>query len=140
MRNIFKCSCGSSLGSVAPLVLRVATGLVFFMHGLQKLQGGVAGVSGMLGSLGFPAPDIFAVILIAAEVVGGAALIVGLYTHWAAKILAFVALVALLTVHVTKGFFVSGGGYEFVLLLFAASISLAITGAGKWSLDRAWKR
>ena len=94
----------------------------------------------MLGSLGFPAPDIFAVILIAAEVVGGAALIVGLYTHWAAKILAFVALVALLTVHVTKGFFVSGGGYEFVLLLFAASISLAITGAGKWSLDRAWKR
>ena len=37
----------------AHLVLRVATGLVFFMHGYQKLTAmGVAGVSGFLGSLG----------------------------------------------------------------------------------------
>ncbi|MBI4120850.1 MAG: DoxX family protein [Parcubacteria group bacterium] len=121
---------------MAPLVLRIATGLVFFTHGYMKLTTqGVPGVSGFLGSLGFPAPDAFAMILIAVELLGGAALIFGLFTHWAAKLTGIVALVALLVVHIDKGFFVQAGGYEFVLLLLAATISIMITGAGKYSLD-----
>jgi putative oxidoreductase len=110
------------------------------MHGWQKLQMGVPGVAGFLGSIGFPAPELFAVLLIAAELGGGILLIIGAYTHWVAKILAFVALVALLTVHVSKGFFVSEGGIEFILLLLAASISVMVTGAGKWSVDAKMKK
>jgi putative oxidoreductase len=110
------------------------------MHGWQKFAGGLDGVTGFLGTLGFPAPAVFAVLLIAAEVIGGALLILGLFTHWVAKILAVVALIALLTAHVTKGFFVSEGGYEFALLLFAACVSVAITGAGRWSLDSVWRK
>jgi putative oxidoreductase len=128
------------VADVAPLILRVVTGLVFLMHGWQKVGMGVAGVTGFLGSLGFPAPEVMAVLLIAVEVGGGLLLILGAFTHWVSKVLAFVALVALLTVHLSKGFFVSGGGYEFALLLLAACIALALTGPGKWSVDRAWRK
>lgn len=134
--NILNCTCGDKLSGIAPLVLRVVTGLIFAMHGWQKLAGGVDGVAGFLGGMGFPLPMVMAVLLIAAELGGGILLILGVWTHWVAKILAFVALVALLSVHATKGFFISGGGYEFILLIFAASVSLAITGPGKWALGK----
>lgn len=133
--NILNCKCGEKMRDFAPLFLRVVVGLIFAMHGYMKLVNGVPGVAGMLGSIGFPVPEVFAVILIAAELGGGILLILGAYTHWVAKVLAFVALVALVTVHLKNGFFLPGG-YEFVLLLLAASVSLMITGPGKWSLDR----
>ena len=134
--NILNCSCGDKLTGIAPLVLRVATGLIFAMHGWQKLAGGVDGVAMFLGGMGFPIPMVMAVLLIAAELIGGILLILGVWTHWVAKVLAFVALIALLTVHATKGFFVSEGGFEFILLIFAASVSLAISGPGKWALGK----
>jgi len=134
MQNILKCTCGDHLAGFGPLVLRIAAGLVFAIHGWQKFAGGLDGTAGFLAQLGFPLPVLMAVLLITAELAGGILLILGLFTHWVSKILAFVALVALLTVHVTNGFFVSDGGFEFILLLFAAAISLAITGPGKWAL------
>ncbi len=137
MKKLINWHANPKLASFAPFVLRVATGLVFLMHGWQKLQGGIPGTAAFLGMLGFPVPSLFAMLLIAAEVIGGALLILGLYTHHAAKILAFVALVAFLTVHATKGFFAGSGGYEFIMLLFAAAISLSITGPGRWSLASA---
>lgn len=129
------CTCTARVADLAPLVLRVVVGAIFALHGYQKLMAGVPGIAGFLGSLGFPAPEVFAVLLIAAELIGGIMLILGLFTHWTAKILAVVALVALLTVHLKNGFFMATGGYEFILLIFVASLSLMITGAGKWSLD-----
>jgi putative oxidoreductase len=135
MKKLIDCNCAGKWGPFASLFLRVSTGLVFLMHGWQKLEMGVPGVSGFLASLGFPAPDAFAVILIAAEVGGGALLILGAFTHWAAKILSFVALVALVTVHAKNGFFLSTGGYEFILLLLAASIAVMVMGPGAWSVD-----
>ena len=119
----------------APFILRVVTGVIFAMHGYQKFTGGVGKVAGFLDSLGFPIATVFAVILIAAELLGGIALILGLFTRYAAKILAIVAVVALFTVHISKGFFIGQGGYEFILLILAASISVMITGPGKWALD-----
>ncbi len=135
MKNLLKCACGEKWQDVAPLVLRLVTGAIFLGHGWQKVGMGLPGVTGFLGGLGFPAPEVFAVLLIAAEVLGGIFLILGAYTHWTAKILAFVALVALVTVHLKNGF-MGPGGYEFILLILAASVSLMITGAGKYSLDR----
>ncbi len=125
----------SAYSGFAPLVLRVATGAVFAMHGYQKFSGGLEGVTGFLTSLGFPIPAVFAVILIAVELVGGIALILGLATRPVAKLAAIVAFVGFLTVHVSNGFFISANGYEFIMLLFAASVSLMITGPGKWALD-----
>lgn len=128
------------MAGFAPLVLRVVTGLIFAMHGWQKFIGGVEGTAGFLASLGFPFPVLMAILLIAAELGGGILLILGIFTHWVSKILVLVSLIALLTVHVTNGFFVNEGGFEFILLLFAATVSLTITGPGKWALGRMLKR
>ncbi|HEX2792617.1 MAG TPA: DoxX family protein [Candidatus Paceibacterota bacterium] len=119
----------------APFALRIAVGLVFVMHGWMKLQGGLPGVTGMLGGIGFPMPEAFAVLLIAAELAGGILLILGAFTTWAALVLTVVSFIALVTVHIANGFFVNQGGYEFILLILAVCISLMVTGAGKWSVD-----
>lgn len=135
MKNLLQCTCASKWGEAAPLILRVVTGVIFFMHGYQKLMVmGIPGVTGFLTMLGMPFPGVLAVLLIAGELLGGLFLILGLWTHWSAKVLAFISLVALFTVHLSKGFFLPG--YEFILLLLAASVSVMITGPGKWSLDR----
>ncbi|MBU1292915.1 DoxX family protein [Patescibacteria group bacterium] len=136
MRTFLHGSYPAHLQDFAPLVLRVVVGVIFALHGYQKLEMGVPGVTGFLAGLGFPMPAVFAVLLIAAELVGGILLILGLFTYWNTRILGIVAVVALLTVHISKGFFVSAGGYEFILLILAATISLMITGPGKWSLDK----
>lgn len=134
MRMLSFSESNPALASLAPFVLRIATGLIFFMHGWQKLSGGVDGVTGFLGSLGFPAPAVFAVLLIAAEVAGGALLILGLWTGIAARVLALVAVIAWITVHLGNGFFIGVGGYEFIMLIFASCVALAITGPGRWAL------
>ena len=136
MRHIITGAWAQRHSDAALLFLRVTTGLVFFMHGWQKWEGGVAQTSAFLTSLQFPAPDLFAMLLIAIEVIGGLALMLGAYTRLAAKLTAIVAVVALLVVHVDQGFFISEGGFEFILLILAASFALLVLGPGKWSADR----
>ena len=63
--------------------------------------------------------------------------IVGLLVRPAAASLAFTMLVAIFAVHFSTGFFMDKGGYEYALALFAASLSLMFSGAGRLSLDRA---
>jgi putative oxidoreductase len=122
-------------GEWSVLALRIATGLVFFMHGWQKLQGGVPGVAGFLTSLSFPMPEVFAVLLITGEVVGGLALILGVWTRLASLVLVIIAVVALFTVHVANGFFISNGGIEFILLLLVSAFTFFTWGGGKYSVD-----
>jgi putative oxidoreductase len=120
-----------------PTLLRVVVGLISLVHGSQKLFGeGFDGVAGMMEGLGVPAPALAAVTLVLTEVVGGAALILGLFTRLAAVPLAFSMLVATVLVHLPNGFFSSSGGVEFTLLLTVACVALALTGPGKASLDR----
>ena len=45
-------------------------------------------------------------------------------------------LIALLVVHLAKGYAASGGGYEYVLLIGAACFLIAIRGGGPYSVDR----
>ena len=117
-------------------VLRIVVGMVFLVHGLQKLLVmGFGGVAGFFGSLGVPAPGLFAVLVTLVEVLGGLALIVGLLTRLAAILLALDMLVAILTVHLPNGFFVNNGGYEFPLVLLASCVALAVAGAGEGALD-----
>ena len=116
-------------------VLRVVVGIVFFMHGKQKLMGfGYHGVVGFLHVIGLPLPQVAAVFLLVAEVGGGIALILGVLTRWAAMLNACDMLVALLMVHWKNGFFLPHG-YEFALTLLAANICLIFAGPGTPSVD-----
>jgi putative oxidoreductase len=116
--------------------LRAGVGLVFLMHGWQKLfEMGIPGVAGFFGQLGIPAPMPAATLVSLLEFVGGAALLAGLFTRWVAIPLGIDALVATLLVHLPRGFFVAQGGYELVLLLLVGSVALALAGPGAFALD-----
>ena len=118
-------------------VLRVAVGIVFLMHGIQKLFTiGVPGVEGMVGGLGIPFPRFFGVVLTLVELFGGAALILGVATRLTALLLAVDMLVAIIKVHLKNGFFLPSG-VEFALTLLAANLCLLLVGAGAASVDGA---
>jgi putative oxidoreductase len=76
-----------------------------------------------------------ALIASLAETGGGLLLALGLLTPLAAALLCGVMLVAAISVHIKKGFFVTGGGYEYTLVLGVAALTLAFTGPGALSLD-----
>jgi putative oxidoreductase len=117
------------------LLIRFALGLVFVMHGWQKLTVlGVGGVAGFLGQIGVPFPSVSAVLITAAELGGGLALVAGLGTRAAGAILAFSMAVAIATVHISQGFF-APAGIEFPLTLLLVNLALVATGAGEYSLD-----
>jgi putative oxidoreductase len=118
----------------ALLLLRLAIGVTFLLHGIDKL-GDVSGVEQMFDGLGIPAPELMAPLVAVTETAGGLLLIAGLATRLAGLALAVDMLVAGLTAHTGKGFFVGDGGYELVLALGAGCASLAVAGAGRFSAD-----
>ncbi|MWV60702.1 DoxX family protein [Rathayibacter sp. VKM Ac-2754] len=129
---------GSSLGL---LVLRVALGAVFLAHGWQKVAvDGLAATTEGFGAMGIPFAAVLAPVAAFTELLAGAAVIVGLLTRIAAAGLAITALVALVVVHLPNGFFAATGGIEFVLVLAAGSAALALTGAGRLSVDALLRR
>lgn len=118
------------------LVLRVAIGIVFLVHGGQKLfVFGFGGVSGAFGNMGVPLPAFTGPLTALVEFLAGGALIIGLFARLAALGLAIDMLGAILIVHVKGGFF-APTGYEYALTLLAANVAIAIAGAGYYSTDR----
>ena len=128
----------ASARDTALLLARVALGVVFFAHGWQKLfTNGVDGTSAFFGQVGVPMPTLSAWFAAVVELLGGAALIVGIAVPLAALLLVVDMLGAFLFVHAGNGLFIEKNGYELVLALGAASLVLAALGAGRFSLDHA---
>lgn len=128
----------------ATLPLRLALGIVFLMHGSQKLFGlfggpGIPGTQGFMSSLGVPLPGLMGVVVASVEFFGGLLVLLGLFTRYASLLIAIDMFFALLLVHVNNGFFLPAG-FEFVFVLFLIAVSLASTGSGKYSLEKALLR
>lgn len=109
---------------IAPLLLRLALGAVFIVHGVQKFMG-LAGMAQFFGSVGIPAPTAMVLIIATIETVGGALVLLGLATRIAAAALALVMLGAMITVKFSMGFV---NGWEFDLVLLAGALSLVLSG------------
>lgn len=118
------------------LILRVVAGVVFFMHGYQKLfDNGISATQTGFDMMGAPLPDVTAVIVTFLELVGGVALIAGVMTRVVAALLAVDMVAAFAIVHQENGFFAANGGFELVLLLAGVAVTLVVTGAGAYALD-----
>jgi putative oxidoreductase len=128
-------STQTQLQSYGIAALRMMVGVVFLVHGLQKLlMFGINGTAGFFAHAGLPMPMVSAVLATGAEFLGGLALLLGLFTRPAAAVLSFNMLVAVLAVHLKGGFFLPAG-FEYALTLMVANIALILTGAGAFALD-----
>lgn len=130
----------------ALLVLRLALGAVFVMHGLQKLVpsaigggGGIAGFTQSLTDLNVPAPQVMAWVVAICEAAGGALVAIGLFPRIAALGLLGIMIVAILKVHLRNGFF-APAGFEFPMVLGAITLAIVVAGAGAISLGAAFAK
>jgi putative oxidoreductase len=122
--------------SLALLIARIGLGIVFVAHGWQKFDDmGLAGTQASFAKMGAPAPELTAYYSTFVELIGGAALLIGAFTAVAGVLLVLDMLGAFLIVHIDKGVFVAGGGYELVVALGVGALLLAVFGAGKFSVD-----
>lgn len=119
----------------ALLVVRLVIGTIFIAHGYQKIfTYGIAGLTTGFTQMGVPVATLVAPLVAVLEFVGGFALLFGLATRIAGLLLAIDMLCAILIVHGKNGFFLPKG-MEFVFANMGLALSLAIAGAGAYSLD-----
>lgn len=140
MKDVIRNTLGTS-SAWHPLMLRIPVGIIFVAHGAQKLFGafggyGLEGTGQWMASIGLEPGFPMALAAGSAEFFDGLALIFGLLVRPAAAALAFTMVVAILSVHIGNGLFMSNNGYEFGLALLAVAVSLTVSGAGKLSIDR----
>jgi putative oxidoreductase len=124
-------------------LLRVVIGLTLAAHGAQKLFGWfgghkIRGTAQFFSSLGLRPAIFWAVVVGLAEFGGGLLTALGLLGPVGPALLAGNMLGTIILVHWDKGFWNMAGGIEFPLTLGAAAVAIALTGFGRYSLDRAF--
>jgi len=122
------------------LPLRLVVGLVFLMHGGQKLLiFGLGGTADIMDKLGLPLPFVCAAIVITLESAGGLAILLGVFARLAGALLAFEMVVAIMVARWHGGFF-APYGYEFEFTLLGACLTFALYGPGRMSFEEVWHR
>lgn len=126
---------------LSAIPLRITAGIIFAAHGAQKLFAwfggyGLEGTGQWMASIGISPGYLMALMAGSAEFFGGLLLIVGLLTRPASLVLAITMLVAIFSVHINNGLFMSNNGFEFGLALLAITVALFIQGGGKYSIDQ----
>lgn len=133
--------------TLGPVLIRVALGSVIFAHGAQKALGWFGG-GGWNGTVGFfttqlEVPAFIAALVILGEFLGGIGVVTGTLTRVAAAGIAIIMAGAVAMVHLPNGFFMNwygtqaGEGFEYGILAITMALSLVISGAGRFSVDRA---
>ena len=132
-------------------LLRLSLGVVYVMHGWYGLAVvGIQGAAGLIIRMGYPpslAPAL-AWYLVGAHLAGGVLMLLGVWTRVAALLQIPIMASALFFLHYAQGFFLrveavetaAGprpivGGYEYALLVLAATLALALLGPGRFSVD-----
>jgi putative oxidoreductase len=126
-----------SMLPVAATLMRVIVGVMFLMHVSTKFKIGASAVAAnVFAKNGLEPALTLAYLIMALELIGGVCLIIGLFTRFFAAAFAIEMLVALVAVHLSKGYAASGGGFEYVLLIGAVCFVFSILGGGPYSVDR----
>lgn len=121
-------------------LLRIILGVVFFAHGYIKFfKMGMDGVVGFFTSLGIPSPAVAAWCVTMLEMVGGLALILGIFTPVLGVLFAIEMAGVIFFAKRGQGFF-GPKGYEFELTLLFASLAVALAGPGAAALQNVFRR
>ena len=122
--------------AVALLLVRAIVGITMIAHGLNHWRGGgrIEGTAGWFSGLGLRHGRLQAWMSVATEVGAGALLVAGLLTPLACAAVISVMLVAGILAHRPNGFFVFKDGYEYVMVLAALSLALAVIGPDRKSV------
>jgi putative oxidoreductase len=123
------------LAGVAALLLRVSLGIMFFAHAWLKIKVFTpAGTAKYFESLGVPGWLAYATI--AAEIGGGALLILGIGTRWVALLLVPLILGTIVLVHGKAGWLFTNkdGGWEYPAFWTVGLLALAALGDGSAAL------
>ncbi len=110
-------------------LLRIVAGLLFFLHGPQKLLGWPASPR--------PSPELFSMLGAAAtlETIGGALLVVGLFTRPGAFVMSGLMAFAYFIGHAPRSFWPTSNGGDAAVLFCFLFLYLVFAGPGPWSLD-----
>ncbi len=131
----------SSTAPYGVTLLRVSLGILFLAHvGLKIFVFTIPGFVGYFASLGLPA--IMAYATIALELLGGIALILGIYAPWVAIPLALEMLGTIVMVHGHNGWLFTnkGGGWEYPAFWAVSLVVLSLLGDGALALRPVGKR
>lgn len=121
---------------LALLLTRVGLGVVLIAHGWQKFdEFGLAGTAASFDKMGVPLPTVSAYFATAVELVGGAALLLGLAVPLVGVLVVLDMAGAFALVHAGNGVFVTAGGFELVVSIGLAALLLAAFGSGRVGLD-----
>lgn len=121
---------------VAALLVRLTLGVCFCIHGGPKVVGlfdGTSGIVGTMKNLGFEPAFLFGSLVAFGELLGGIAMIFGVFTRAAGIGLALIMVGAIWTVHGKNGYHVTKEGFEYNLALMVMAISVALTGPGAYA-------
>jgi putative oxidoreductase len=115
--------------------VRVAMALIFIVAGWAEIAGGLGNVANAFTRMGMPMPGVSGPFIALLELIGGAALLVGLFSRWLGLVFAIEFVVAT--------FFVkfAGQGWNagrLDLMLLAGGILLFLAGPGRAAIDNAW--
>lgn len=126
------------LAPYALALLRAIVGITFVVHGYVKIAF-IGGFADGLAAMNLPFSSIAAIAIVAVEILGGGALILGIGTRWVGLVLAAeMAFIAAVVKMPTVGFMAGGGrgvGAELDLNLFAALLVIATVGSGALSVE-----
>ena len=135
MQRVINSSVSEDFGK---LILRVVLALLILFHGVAKIIGGAAFITGMVAKMGFP--PVFGYLVYVGEVVAPLLLLAGIWTRPAALVVAINMVFALMLVHTAQFFEISktgGWALELQAMYLFTAIAIAFLGAGRYSLGGA---
>jgi putative oxidoreductase len=117
------------------LLLRATLAILILFHGVSKLMGGIAFITGMLEKAGLP--GVFGYLVYIGEVIAPLMILFGIFTRAAALVVAVNMIVALLLVHTSQFFTLNAqGGWALELqgMYLGGALAVALLGAGRYSI------
>lgn len=116
------------------LLVRLIVGIIFMMHGAQKVFGafGGPGLAGIMEGMG----PVLGFLVAIGEFFGGLGLVVGFLSRFSAAANIVIMIGAIIQVHGKNGFFLSDKGFEYNLALIGLLLPILLLGPGRWAVGR----